>query len=68
VVKEAQVRGAGNRLGPVGSRIVADTMIGLLRADPGSYLNTPGWAPTLGTTAGAFSMRELLRVALLWSP
>jgi hypothetical protein len=68
VLKEAQVRGAGNRLGPVGSRIVADTVVGLLRADPGSYVNAQAWVPTLGSTPGTFSMRELLRVATLWIP
>jgi hypothetical protein len=37
----------GDRLGPVGGRIVADVLIGLLRADPASYLTLdPGWEPT----------------------
>ena len=37
-------------LGPVGGRIVAETLIGLLRADPTSYLSVyPGFRPFLGT-------------------
>ncbi|WP_214406402.1 peroxidase family protein [Pseudonocardia lacus] len=39
VLREAEL-GGGNRLGPVGSRIVAETIIGQLRADPRSYLRT----------------------------
>jgi hypothetical protein len=47
VLKEAEVRGEGNRLGEVGSRIVAETIIGVLFADPESYLsNDPGWDPS----------------------
>lgn len=40
VLKEAELSefGDGNRLGPVGSRIVAETFIGQLKADPASYL------------------------------
>ena len=35
-------------LGPVGGRIVAETLIGLLRADPASYLNVdPRFKPFL---------------------
>ena len=38
-------------------------MLGLLKADPGSYLAVrPRWRPTLGT-AGRFHMTDLLRIA-----
>jgi hypothetical protein len=51
VLKEAEVIGQGERLGPVGSRIVAETILGQLRADPTSFLNqTPGWDPSQGVT------------------
>ncbi|MCZ2860665.1 peroxidase family protein [Blastococcus sp. VKM Ac-2987] len=51
VLKEAEVLGQGERLGPVGSRIVAETIIGQLRADPTSFLNgTPAWDPSAGVT------------------
>ena len=35
ILKEAEHRG-GDRLGPVGGRIVTEVLIGLLRADPSS--------------------------------
>jgi hypothetical protein len=53
----------GRRLGPVGGRIVAETIIGLLARDEFSYLNT-GFRPTLpAQTAGTFKMTDLLRWA-----
>jgi hypothetical protein len=49
VLKEAEL-GGGERLGPLGSRIVCETIIGQLRADAGSYLNRPEgvWSPADG--------------------
>jgi hypothetical protein len=50
ILKEAEHRGAGDRLGPVGGRIVTEVLIGLLRADPASYLSRdPGWEPHLAS-------------------
>jgi hypothetical protein len=50
VLAEAKVAAAGRTLGPVGGRLVAETLIGLLRADPNSYLSLyPRWRPFLGT-------------------
>jgi hypothetical protein len=38
----------GNRLGPVGGRIVAEVMFGLVMADNQSYLvQNPKWKPTI---------------------
>ncbi|MGW3413117.1 hypothetical protein [Streptomyces sp. NPDC000888] len=49
ILKEAEVRS----LGPVGSRIVAEVLIGLLDADPSSYRSVfPRWRPTTGGDAG----------------
>ncbi|MDE3204315.1 MAG: hypothetical protein KGQ66_08825 [Acidobacteriota bacterium] len=56
VLAEARVATGGVRLGPVGGRIVAETLIGLLRGDPSSYLTAnPGFTPFLGAnlTMGA---------------
>ena len=39
ILKESEVRENGNRLGPVGSHIVAETIHAALRTDPDSYLN-----------------------------
>ncbi|MBT0771508.1 hypothetical protein KIH74_21400 [Kineosporia sp. J2-2] len=47
LLKEAEVKSNGNALGPAGSRIVAETLIGQIRADEGSYLHR-GWTPARG--------------------
>jgi hypothetical protein len=39
ILKESEVRNNGNRLGPVGSHIVAETISAALRNDPGSCMN-----------------------------
>lgn len=39
VLKESEVRANGDSLGEVGSRIVAETIMGLIKNDPSSYLN-----------------------------
>jgi Animal haem peroxidase len=50
ILAEAKVAAGGLNLGPVGGRIVAETLIGLLRADPTSYLQAhPRFRPFLGT-------------------
>jgi Animal haem peroxidase len=49
ILKEADVRSNGNSLGELGSRIVAETQIGVLRYDRNSYLNAEGgWDPSKG--------------------
>lgn len=67
VLKEALVQQQGERLGQVGSRIVAEVFFGLLKADLGSYLNAPGWTPDLprrnGSVTGPFTMTDLLTFA-----
>jgi hypothetical protein len=63
VLREAQVLNGGTRLGPVGGRIVAETILGLLARDEFSYLNN-NFRPTLpSTTRGNFRMTDLLRFA-----
>jgi hypothetical protein len=48
VLREADVREGGNRLGPVGARIVGEVLIGLLDLDPTSVRHAPeGWQPTV---------------------
>ena len=50
ILAEAKTAAGGVNLGPVGGRIVTETLIGLLRADPGSYLSLyPRFQPFLGT-------------------
>jgi hypothetical protein len=49
VLKEAEVRANGNSLGDLGSRLVCETIIGLLVNDRNSYLNQRGgWDPSEG--------------------
>ena len=63
-LKEAELVEQGLRLGPVGGRIVAEVLIGLLQSDPASYLVAqPGWQPTLQKPGGGFRMVDFLRFA-----
>ncbi|MBR0695884.1 heme peroxidase family protein [Bradyrhizobium lablabi] len=62
ILKEAAVKRGGQRLGPVGARIVAEVFIGLVAGDNQSYLSDPTWRPTLpAKTPGTFLMSDLLR-------
>ena len=62
VLKEAELYEDGLRLGPVGGRIVAEVLIGLLQTDPTSYLVAdPTWLPTVG--GGSFRMTDFLAYA-----
>ena len=64
ILREAQLRAGGKRLGPVGGRIVAEVLIGLLEGDRLSFVRMdPKWKPTLGKTAGEFSIVDLLEYA-----
>lgn len=63
LLKEAEVQGKSVHLGTAGSCIVAETLIGLLDADPNSYRSIyPQWRPTLGRD-GTFGIADLLRIA-----
>jgi Animal haem peroxidase len=58
---ESASRGAGERLGPSGGRIVAEVLIGILTADRGSYLaSEPSWTPTLPPRGERFGLTDLL--------
>lgn len=65
ILKEAEVLENGLRLGPVGSRIVGEVFIGLLKADKDSFLVVnKNWKPTLpSATAGDFEITDLLKFA-----
>jgi hypothetical protein len=70
ILKEAEVMEHGLRLGPVGSRIVGEVFVGLLREDPGAYPRAaPQWKPTLPTShPGDFRMADLLQFAGVVAP
>jgi hypothetical protein len=66
ILKEAEIMGAGQILGPVGGRIVGEVIIGLLMADRDSFLNaSPRWVPMLRSNSGAgsFHMVDFLTFA-----
>lgn len=51
VLKEAELKSGGEHLGPLGSRIVAETIVGLMVTDDHSYLNQGAynsWKPSDG--------------------
>jgi hypothetical protein len=61
VLREADVRGGGDRLGKVGGRLVAEVLLGLLDADPESYRALdPEWQPTLPAAGARFTILDLL--------
>jgi hypothetical protein len=62
VLREADARAGGERLGPVGARIVGEVLVGLIDADPESFRSLePDWRPTLGSgTPGAFELADIL--------
>ncbi|WP_342087718.1 peroxidase family protein [Dyadobacter sp. OTU695] len=63
ILKEAEIQGSSTRLGEVGSRIVAEVLIGLLEADSSSFLaRKPEWVPTLGPAgSGIFTLADLVK-------
>jgi heme peroxidase len=63
ILREAFVRCDGQTLGPVGGRIVAEVLIGLLQGDPHSFLSQrKSWRPELPSNTGGkrFAMADLL--------
>ncbi len=65
ILKEAEVRYNGERLGEVGGRIVTEVLLGLMGGDPTSYLQAESdWQPTVpGKEPGKFTIADLLRYA-----
>ena len=66
ILKEAELHQNGERLGPVGGRIVAEVFLGLLKLDGDSYLNaTPMFEPKppIARAAGVFEIGDLLKFA-----
>ena len=64
VLKEAELLAEGHHLGPVGGRITAEVLVGLLRSDPASFLAVdPAWQPTLPHAGESFAMTDFLTFA-----
>jgi hypothetical protein len=67
VLREAEEFNNGERLGPVGGRIVAEVLIGMLLADIESILHNGGWRPTPGKfgcpNSGSYRMIDFIEFA-----
>jgi hypothetical protein len=63
ILKEAELLENGERLGPVGGRIVAETFIGILKADPDSISHPQNWHEVTTLPPNQFTMAELIDVA-----
>lgn len=62
ILREAEIFGNSQHLGPVGGTIVAEVLAGLIREDRHSFLaQWPKWRPTLpGAEVGHFTMADLV--------
>jgi hypothetical protein len=61
ILRESAVLADGDRLGPVGGRIVGEVLLGVIGSDPESYLSVdPSWTPTLPAHGDAFALRDIL--------
>jgi hypothetical protein len=64
ILAEAAHHHDGRHLGPVGSTIIAEVLIGLIRRSEDSILRTKNWKPTLpGEKKNDFTLADLLRLA-----
>jgi hypothetical protein len=64
ILAEAYVHNRGKHLGPAGSFIVAEVLIGILLNSTYSILAEPGWRPSLrGRVPGEFDLSDLLILA-----
>lgn len=68
ILAEAAILEEGERLGPVGSTIVAEVLVGLVRRSENSILDMDNWQPTLPSTQpGTFTLTDLLKFARVLS-
>jgi len=68
VLAEATAQEDGQRLGELGSYLVSEVLIGLVRRLPYSFINQPQWTPTLGLEPGEFGLKDLFLLAGVLSP
>jgi hypothetical protein len=60
ILREAELLHGGDRLGPVGGRIVGEVLVGIVDADAESFRAVdPGWTPTL-PARGTFGLADIL--------
>ena len=65
ILREAEAQHRGERLGDVGGRIVAETLVGIVDADPTSFRSADrSWKPTLPTRHdGRFTLPDAVAFA-----
>lgn len=64
ILAEAALLGNGQHLGPVGSTIVAEVLVGMVRRSNNSILHVKGWKPFLPSARPkSFKLADLLRFA-----
>jgi hypothetical protein len=66
ILREAEVIADGEHLGPVGGRIVAEVLVGLLDLDPSSFRRQkPDWTPQVSgrRDPAAFTFSDFFRIA-----
>ena len=70
ILREAMVLESGEKLGPVGGRIVAETFARMLKRDADSFVNAaPAFAPSLPSVAvGDFTFADLVKFAGVTNP
>jgi hypothetical protein len=66
LLREAEIRQGGRRLGPAGGRLITEVILGILICDRTSYLNAPTtWRPAAPIApAGRFTVGEFVTFAL----
>jgi hypothetical protein len=61
LLKEAEACEDGERLGPLGSLIVGEVLLGIVDGDPESFRSVdPAWRPTLSSRSDRFRLSDLL--------
>ena len=63
VLDEALKREGGQRLGPVGGRIAAEVIIGLLKPDPSSVMRQSSWRPLIPVSGSKLRRVDILAFA-----
>lgn len=64
IAENCEGKGGGYKLGPVGSRIVAEVIVGLVFGDSHSFLNVnPNWTPPYDSLGDKFELQDILNYA-----
>jgi hypothetical protein len=64
ILKEAELQAGGEHLGPVGGRIVAEVVLGLLKLDKLSWINVdPTWTPTIPLAGDHITLGDIITFA-----